>query len=189
MPQRVCPEKYFTPGTRSEGAQIVTAGGGYSAQSVWATPSPPRKLRRTSSCHAIHWNLVQYRRDIGLSRHRATNKNSSIAACYRWTAGGSPSLPCLARRRAPRASSRFSASVFISSAFRQPQSLCFRNWLARGPHPRQARPDRALLAHLVRLEFIEVAEAHLPRFDDDGAGRNRRTVEFETALRAHDDAV
>src|SRR5258708_39787802 len=76
-----------------------------------------------------------------------------------------------------------------SSASRNPQTMCFRNRLARGPHPRQASPDRALLANLVRLEFIKVAEAHLPRFDDDGAGRERRPVELEAPLRAHDDAA
>jgi phosphoribosylamine--glycine ligase len=59
------PGKVFHGGTRAEGAHIVTAGGRVLCavglgQSVAAAQAQAYDL-----VHAIHWNLVQYRRDIG----------------------------------------------------------------------------------------------------------------------------
>ena len=59
------PGKVFHAGTRQEGAQILTAGGRVLCavglgESVAAAQSQAYELVR-----AIHWNLVQYRRDIG----------------------------------------------------------------------------------------------------------------------------
>src|SRR3984893_19437296 len=65
----------------------------------------------------------------------------------------------------------------------------FGHRLTRGPHPRQASPNRALLANLVRLEAVEVAKSDAFRFNHDGAGRKRRLVELEAPRRAHDDSV
>ena len=41
----------------------------------------------------------------------------------------------------------------------------------------------------MRLEIVEIAEAHVSRRNDDGAGRNRRSIQLETPRRAHDDPV
>jgi phosphoribosylamine---glycine ligase len=59
------PGKIFHAGTRTQGSQTVTAGGrvlcavGLGA-SVGAAQAEAYQL-----VHAVHWNLVQYRRDIG----------------------------------------------------------------------------------------------------------------------------
>ena len=60
---------------------------------------------------------------------------------------------------------------------------------AGGPHAGQARPHRAPLVHLMRLEVIEVAETHGARLHRDGARRERRAIQVESPLRAHDDSV
>jgi phosphoribosylamine--glycine ligase len=59
------PGKVFHAGTRSEGSQVLTAGGRVlcavgQGESVGAAQAQAYDL-----VHAIHWNLVQYRRDIG----------------------------------------------------------------------------------------------------------------------------
>jgi phosphoribosylamine--glycine ligase len=59
------PGKVFHAGTRREGSQVLTAGGRVLCavglgQSVGAAQAQAYDL-----VHAIHWNLVQYRRDIG----------------------------------------------------------------------------------------------------------------------------
>ena len=59
------PGKVFHAGTRSDGAQVLTAGGRVlcavgQGESVGAAQAQAYDL-----VHAIHWNLVQYRRDIG----------------------------------------------------------------------------------------------------------------------------
>jgi phosphoribosylamine--glycine ligase len=59
------PGKVFHAGTRSAGSQVLTAGGRVLCavglgQSVGAAQAQAYDL-----VHAIHWNLVQYRRDIG----------------------------------------------------------------------------------------------------------------------------
>jgi phosphoribosylamine--glycine ligase len=59
------PGRVFHAGTRREGSQVLTAGGRVLCavglgQSVGAAQAQAYDL-----VHAIHWNLVQYRRDIG----------------------------------------------------------------------------------------------------------------------------
>ncbi len=126
---------------------------------------------------------------IARSRANRTIRSDRARSYGRATAGGSPRRPCRARRRAPRASSRFSVQVFnrahsarrrrCVSGIGQPAAFI----------PAIARPDGALLADLVRLEVVEVSESHAARFGDDGAGCERRTVEFETSRGADDDPV
>jgi phosphoribosylamine--glycine ligase len=59
------PGKVFHAGTRSEGAQIVTAGGRVLCAVGLGDTVAAAQSEAYDLVHAIHWNLVQYRRDIG----------------------------------------------------------------------------------------------------------------------------
>jgi phosphoribosylamine--glycine ligase len=62
------PGKVFHAGTRSEGADIVTCGGRVLCAVGVGDSVADAQRRAYTLVHAIHWNLVQYRLDIG---HRA----------------------------------------------------------------------------------------------------------------------
>ncbi len=59
------PGNVFRAGTRSEGAQIVTAGGRVLCAVGLGDTVAAAQTQAYELVHAIHWNLVQYRRDIG----------------------------------------------------------------------------------------------------------------------------
>jgi phosphoribosylamine---glycine ligase len=59
------PGKVFHGGTRREGAQIVTAGGRVLCAVGSGSSVSDAQLQAYDLVHAIHWNLVQYRLDIG----------------------------------------------------------------------------------------------------------------------------
>jgi phosphoribosylamine--glycine ligase len=59
------PGKVFHGGTRREGAQIVTAGGRVLCAVGLGSSVSEAQLQAYDLVHAIHWNLVQYRLDIG----------------------------------------------------------------------------------------------------------------------------
>jgi phosphoribosylamine--glycine ligase len=59
------PGKVFHAGTRREGAQIVTAGGRVLCSVGLGDSVAAAQAQAYQLVHAIHWNLVQYRRDIG----------------------------------------------------------------------------------------------------------------------------
>jgi phosphoribosylamine---glycine ligase len=59
------PGKVFHAGTRSELAQIVTAGGRVLCAVGLGDSVAAAQAEAYDLVHAIHWNLVQYRRDIG----------------------------------------------------------------------------------------------------------------------------
>ncbi len=59
------PGKAFHAGTRAEGAKIVTAGGRVLCAVGLGDTVADAGARAYDLVHAIHWNLVQYRRDIG----------------------------------------------------------------------------------------------------------------------------
>ena len=59
------PGKVFHGGTRREGAQIVTAGGRVLCAVGLGSSVRAAQLQAYNLVHAIHWNLVQYRLDIG----------------------------------------------------------------------------------------------------------------------------
>jgi phosphoribosylamine--glycine ligase len=61
----VLPGKVFHGGTRREGAQIVTAGGRVLCAVGVGSSVRDAQLQAYNLVHAIHWNLVQYRLDIG----------------------------------------------------------------------------------------------------------------------------
>jgi phosphoribosylamine---glycine ligase len=60
------PGKVFHAGTRASGAQIVTAGGRVLCAVGLGETVAAAQTEAYELVHAIHWNLVQYRRDIGL---------------------------------------------------------------------------------------------------------------------------
>jgi len=62
------PGKVFQAGTRKVGAHIVTAGGRVLCAVGLGSSVSEAQLQAYNLVHAIHWNLVQYRLDIG---HRA----------------------------------------------------------------------------------------------------------------------
>ncbi|HWG69334.1 MAG TPA: phosphoribosylamine--glycine ligase [Steroidobacteraceae bacterium] len=62
------PGKVFHAGTRAQGAQIVTAGGRVLCAVGLGDTVADAQHQAYDLVQAIHWNLVQYRRDIG---HRA----------------------------------------------------------------------------------------------------------------------
>ncbi len=57
--------KVFHAGTRTQGAQIVTAGGRVLCAVGLGDTVAAAQAQAYELVHAIHWNLVQYRRDIG----------------------------------------------------------------------------------------------------------------------------
>jgi phosphoribosylamine--glycine ligase len=59
------PGKVFHGGTRREGAQVVTAGGRVLCAVGLGDSVGAAQLEAYNLVHAIHWNLVQYRLDIG----------------------------------------------------------------------------------------------------------------------------
>ncbi len=59
------PGKVFHAGTRKDGAQIVTAGGRVLCAVGLGDTVAAAQTQAYELVHAIHWNLVQYRRDIG----------------------------------------------------------------------------------------------------------------------------
>ena len=67
------PGKVFHAGTRAEGAQVVTAGGRVLCAVGLGDTVAAAGDEAYQLVNAIHWNLVQYRRDIG---HRAIARAS-----------------------------------------------------------------------------------------------------------------
>jgi phosphoribosylamine--glycine ligase len=65
------PGKIFHAGTRSTGTEIVTAGGRVLCAVGLGDSILDAQRRAYRLVHAIHWNLVQYRLDIG---HRAVER-------------------------------------------------------------------------------------------------------------------
>jgi phosphoribosylamine--glycine ligase len=65
------PGKVFHAGTRREGAQIVTAGGRVLCAVGLGDSVAAAQAQAYELVHAIHWKLMQYRRDIG---YRAIGK-------------------------------------------------------------------------------------------------------------------
>jgi len=61
----VLPGKVFHAGTRAEGTQIVTAGGRVLCAVGLGDSVGAARHQAYNLVHAIHWNLVQYRLDIG----------------------------------------------------------------------------------------------------------------------------
>ncbi len=59
------PGKVFHAGTRLEGTQIVTAGGRVLCAVGLGDSVSDAQIQAYNLVHAIHWNLVQYRLDIG----------------------------------------------------------------------------------------------------------------------------
>jgi phosphoribosylamine---glycine ligase len=67
------PGKVFHAGTRAEGTQIVTAGGRVLCAVGLGDDVAAAQTQAYDLVHEIHWNLVQYRRDIG---YRAIERNA-----------------------------------------------------------------------------------------------------------------
>jgi phosphoribosylamine--glycine ligase len=59
------PGKVFHAGTRAEGTQIVTSGGRVLCAVGLGDDVAAAQAQAYDLVHQIHWNLVQYRRDIG----------------------------------------------------------------------------------------------------------------------------
>jgi phosphoribosylamine--glycine ligase len=59
------PGKVFHAGTRADGGQIVTAGGRVLCTVGLGDTVAAARDQAYGLVNAIHWNLVQYRRDIG----------------------------------------------------------------------------------------------------------------------------
>jgi phosphoribosylamine---glycine ligase len=60
------PGKIFHAGTRIEGGRIVTAGGRVLCAVGMGDTVAAAQRQAYELVHAVHWNLVQYRRDIGM---------------------------------------------------------------------------------------------------------------------------
>jgi phosphoribosylamine--glycine ligase len=65
------PGKVFHAGTRIDGTRIVTAGGRVLCAVGLGDTVSAAQLQAYNLVHAVHWNLVQYRLDIG---HRAIKR-------------------------------------------------------------------------------------------------------------------
>lgn len=76
------PGKVFHAGTRREGGRIVTSGGRVLCAVGLGASVGDAQREAYALVDAIHWNLVQYRRDIG---HRAVERERANA--------GAPSAP------------------------------------------------------------------------------------------------
>jgi phosphoribosylamine--glycine ligase len=69
------PGKVFHAGTRMEGSQVVTAGGRVLCAVGLGDTVAAAQAQAYELVHAIHWNLVQYRRDIG---YRAIARETDV---------------------------------------------------------------------------------------------------------------
>jgi phosphoribosylamine--glycine ligase len=69
------PGKVFHAGTRMEGTQVVTAGGRVLCAVGLGDTVAAAQAQAYELVHAIHWNLVQYRRDIG---YRAIARETDV---------------------------------------------------------------------------------------------------------------
>jgi phosphoribosylamine---glycine ligase len=69
------PGKVFHSGTRMEGTQVVTAGGRVLCAVGLGDTVAAAQAQAYELVHAIHWNLVQYRRDIG---YRAVARETDV---------------------------------------------------------------------------------------------------------------
>jgi phosphoribosylamine---glycine ligase len=69
------PGKVFHAGTRLEGTQVVTAGGRVLCAVGLGDTVAAAQAQAYELVHAIHWNLVQYRRDIG---YRAIARETDV---------------------------------------------------------------------------------------------------------------
>jgi phosphoribosylamine--glycine ligase len=72
------PGKVFHAGTRMEGTQVVTAGGRVLCAVGLGDTVAAAQAQAYELVHAIHWNLVQYRRDIGyraIARERVLSES------------------------------------------------------------------------------------------------------------------
>ena len=67
--------KIFHAGTRASGQQIVTAGGRVLCAVGMGSTVGAAQREAYALVHAIHWDLVQYRRDIG---YRAIEREQDI---------------------------------------------------------------------------------------------------------------
>jgi phosphoribosylamine---glycine ligase len=68
------PGKVFHAGTRTQDAEVITAGGRVLCAVGLGASVAAAQRQAYDLVHAIHWNLVQYRRDIGyraIARERA----------------------------------------------------------------------------------------------------------------------
>jgi phosphoribosylamine--glycine ligase len=69
------PGKVFHAGTATEGSHIVTAGGRVLCAVGLGDTVAAAQAQAYGLVHAIHWNLVQYRRDIG---YRAIEREAHV---------------------------------------------------------------------------------------------------------------
>jgi phosphoribosylamine--glycine ligase len=69
------PGKVFHAGTRAEGTQILTAGGRVLCAVGLGDSVGAAQHHAYNLVHTIHWNLVQYRLDIG---HRAIEREAIL---------------------------------------------------------------------------------------------------------------
>lgn len=69
------------------------------------------------------------------------------------------------------------------------QILGMRDRMSGGAHPREPRPNRAFLAHLVRLEDVEVSKVDGVRVDDDRSNGDSVAIQPQSPGCPHDDAV
>jgi phosphoribosylamine---glycine ligase len=70
------PGKVFHAGTRWDGAEVVTAGGRVLCAVGLGDTVAAAQAQAYGLVHSIHWNLVQYRRDIG---YRAIEREKGAA--------------------------------------------------------------------------------------------------------------
>jgi phosphoribosylamine---glycine ligase len=70
------PGKVFHAGTRLDGAEVVTAGGRVLCAVGLGDTVAAAQAQAYGLVHSIHWNLVQYRRDIG---YRAIEREKGAA--------------------------------------------------------------------------------------------------------------
>ena len=71
------PGKVFHAGTRVDGTRIVTSGGRVLCAVGLGDTVSAAQLQAYNLVHAIHWNLVQYRLDIG---YRAITRNAQTGS-------------------------------------------------------------------------------------------------------------
>jgi phosphoribosylamine--glycine ligase len=71
------PGKVFHAGTRQRGNEVVTSGGRVLCAVGLGDTIAAARLPAYALVAAIHWNLVQYRRDIG---HRAIAREAGATS-------------------------------------------------------------------------------------------------------------
>ena len=137
--RRRCRAKSFMPAPRIDGTRIVTAGGRVLCAVGLGDTVSAAQVQAYNLVHAIHWNLVQYRLDIGYRAIKRKEPPRSFA-CHTFVPASPTSVAHFI------ASTKRAASSFPTRGMSAARAI-YRAWDSRrSPPPVPASPGRMVTA-------------------------------------------